>query len=32
MKWKNSIKNVIVQAEKKLHISKKNKRFDKEKM
>ena len=32
MKWKNSIKNVIAQAEKKLHKSIKDKRFDKEKM
>ena len=32
MKWKNSIKNVIAQSEKKLHKSRKDKRFDKEKM
>ena len=32
MKWKNSIKNVIAQAEKKLYISRKNRRFDNEKM
>lgn len=32
MSWKNAIKNVILQAEKKLYISKKNKKFSKEKL
>lgn len=32
MSWKNAIKSIILQAEKKLYISKKNKKFSKEKL